>query len=97
MTSVNLISTVIGLPTSEAVDGQPGAPEQLLYGEPHPWNMLYTENGPLFIDFENTAHGPVEYDLGWVSAKARWLAPVEPPHNVVPERGSFRRLRPLTA
>jgi thiamine kinase-like enzyme len=43
-----------------------GAPEQLLHGEPHPWNMLHTENGPLFIDFENTAHGPVEYDLGWV-------------------------------
>ena len=42
------------------------APEQLLHGEPHPWNVLNTENGPLFIDFENTAHGPVEYDLGWV-------------------------------
>jgi hypothetical protein len=23
-------------------------------------------NGPLFIDFENTARGPVEYDLAWV-------------------------------
>ena len=42
------------------------APEQLLHGEPHPWNVLDTENGPLFIDFENTAHGPVEYDLAWV-------------------------------
>jgi aminoglycoside phosphotransferase (APT) family kinase protein len=42
------------------------APEQLLHGEPHPGNMLITKNGPLFIDFENTAHGPVEYDLGWV-------------------------------
>ena len=28
--------------------------------------MLGTKNGPLFIDFENTAHGPVEYDLAWV-------------------------------
>lgn len=28
--------------------------------------MLSTEGGPLFIDFENTAHGPVEYDLAWV-------------------------------
>lgn len=42
------------------------APEQLLHGEPHPWNVLDTNNGPLFIDFENTAYGPVEYDLGWV-------------------------------
>jgi Ser/Thr protein kinase RdoA (MazF antagonist) len=41
-------------------------PEQLLHGEPHPGNVLSTENGPLFVDFENTAYGPVEYDLGWV-------------------------------
>ena len=42
------------------------APEQLLHGEPHSANLLTTINGPLFIDFENTARGPVEYDLGWV-------------------------------
>lgn len=42
------------------------APEQLLHGEPHPGNILDTKNGPLFIDFENTARGPVEYDLAWV-------------------------------
>jgi hypothetical protein len=42
------------------------APEQLLHGEPHPWNVLDTRSGPLFTDFENTAHGPVEYDLAWV-------------------------------
>ena len=41
-------------------------PGQLLHGEPHPGNVLNTENGPLFMDFENTAYGPVEYDLGWV-------------------------------
>lgn len=40
--------------------------EQLLHGEPHPFNILDTKNGPLFIDFENTARGPVEYDLAWV-------------------------------
>lgn len=40
--------------------------EQLLHGEPHPGNLLNTKDGPRFIDFENTAHGPVEYDLGWV-------------------------------
>jgi aminoglycoside phosphotransferase (APT) family kinase protein len=41
-------------------------PEQLLHGEPHLGNVLNTKNGPLFIDFENTAYGPVEYDLAWV-------------------------------
>lgn len=29
-------------------------PEQLLHGEQYPWNILDTENGLLFIDFENT-------------------------------------------
>jgi hypothetical protein len=43
-----------------------GAAEQLLHGEPHPWNVLGTTNGPLFIDFENCVRGPVEYDLAWV-------------------------------
>ena len=42
------------------------APEQLLHGEPHPWNVLDTDRGPLFIDFENVCTGPVEYDLAWV-------------------------------
>lgn len=41
-------------------------PEQLLHGEPHPANVIITKAGPLFIDFENTTRGPVEYDLGWV-------------------------------
>ncbi len=41
-------------------------PEQLLHGEPHQGNVLSTKSGPLLIDFENTCHGPVEYDLGWV-------------------------------
>jgi aminoglycoside phosphotransferase (APT) family kinase protein len=40
--------------------------EQLLHGEPHPANILDTKNGLLFIDFENAARGPVEYDLAWV-------------------------------
>ncbi|MFB6723415.1 aminoglycoside phosphotransferase family protein [Kribbella sp. NPDC056345] len=43
--------------------------EQLLHGEPHPFNILNTKNGPLFIDFENTTRGPVEYDLAWTPNK----------------------------
>jgi len=51
------------------------APEQLLHGEPHPWNVLDTDDGPLFIDFENTARGPVEYDLAWVPLEVSDLHP----------------------
>jgi hypothetical protein len=40
-----------------------GAAEQLLHGEPHPGNLLATNNGPLFIDFETCCRGPVEFDL----------------------------------
>jgi aminoglycoside phosphotransferase (APT) family kinase protein len=40
-----------------------GAPEQLLHGEPHPGNLLSTNNGPLFIDLETCCRGPVEFDL----------------------------------
>jgi Ser/Thr protein kinase RdoA (MazF antagonist) len=40
-----------------------GAPEQLLHGEPHPGNVLTTENGLLFIDLETCCRGPVEFDL----------------------------------
>ena len=42
------------------------ATEQLLHGEPHPWNVLNTTDGPLFMDFENSVRGPVEFDLAWV-------------------------------
>jgi hypothetical protein len=46
--------------------GERDASEQLLHGEPHPWNLLSTENGPLFMDLENSVRGPVEFDLAWV-------------------------------
>ena len=41
------------------------AAEQILHGEPHPWNVLNTKNGPRFMDFEDSVHGPVEFDLAW--------------------------------
>jgi aminoglycoside phosphotransferase (APT) family kinase protein len=43
-----------------------GAAEQLLHGEPHPGNVLTTQSGPLFIDFETCCRGPVEFDLAHV-------------------------------
>ncbi|MGW0950131.1 phosphotransferase enzyme family protein [Streptomyces sp. NPDC002623] len=43
--------------------GERGSVEQLLHGEPHPGNLLTTENGLLFIDLETCCRGPVEFDL----------------------------------
>jgi len=40
-----------------------GTDEQLLHGEPHPGNLLSTESGPRFIDFETCCHGPIEFDI----------------------------------
>jgi aminoglycoside phosphotransferase (APT) family kinase protein len=42
------------------------AAEQILHGEPHSGNVLNTKNTPLFMDFEDAVHGPVEYDLAWL-------------------------------
>ncbi len=46
---------------SRVVDGR--GREQLLHGEPHPGNLLPTQNGLLFIDFETCCRGPIEFDL----------------------------------
>jgi aminoglycoside phosphotransferase (APT) family kinase protein len=43
-----------------------GAAEQLLHGEPHPGNVLNTNNGLVFIDLETCCRGPVEFDLAHV-------------------------------
>ena len=49
----------------QAIAGH-GAVEQLIHGEPHPGNVLSTTNGPLFVDFETSCHGPIEFDLAYV-------------------------------
>jgi Ser/Thr protein kinase RdoA (MazF antagonist) len=45
-----------------AIDNR-GAAEQLLHGEPHAGNVLTTKNGLLFIDFETSCWGPIEFDV----------------------------------
>jgi aminoglycoside phosphotransferase (APT) family kinase protein len=45
------------------VIGNRGAAEQLLHGEPHQGNVLTTQHGLRFIDFETCCRGPVEFDL----------------------------------
>jgi hypothetical protein len=52
-----------------------GAEEQLLHGEPHPWNLLLTRGGPLVTDFEDVVRGPIEYDLAWVPEEVSTLYP----------------------
>ena len=44
------------------------APEQLLHGEPHPGNVLSTNDGLRFIDLETCCRGPVEFDLAHTPA-----------------------------
>ena len=39
------------------------AAEQLLHGEPHAGNVLSTQDGPRFIDFETCCRGPIEFDV----------------------------------
>lgn len=43
-----------------------GAAEQLLHGEPHPGNLLSTNDGLLFIDLETCCRGPIEFDVAHV-------------------------------
>ena len=51
------------------------AAEQLLHGEPHPGNVLNTQDGPLFIDLETCCRGPVEFDLAHVPEEVSALYP----------------------
>jgi predicted trehalose synthase len=42
-----------------------------LHGEPHVDNVLWTDAGPLFIDFESACVGPREWDLAYLPHDAR--------------------------
>lgn len=46
-----------------------GADEQVLHGEPHPGNVLHTEEGPMFVDLETCCRGPIEFDLAHVPGR----------------------------
>jgi hypothetical protein len=41
-----------------------------LHGEPHEDNVIWTESGPLLVDFEAACTGPVEWDLAYLPAAA---------------------------
>ena len=56
-----LLATTLRRMRGTMIDRQ--APEQLLHGEPHPGNVLWTRTGPLFIDLETCCRGPIEFDI----------------------------------
>ncbi|MFJ7216471.1 phosphotransferase enzyme family protein [Amycolatopsis sp. NPDC098790] len=42
----------------------PDVPGQPLHGDAHPGNLIATPAGPCWLDFEDTWHGPLAWDLG---------------------------------
>jgi Phosphotransferase enzyme family len=46
-----------------------------IHGAPHPHNILLVGGEPVFIDFETTCMGPVEWDLAHLDARAAPLFP----------------------
>jgi Ser/Thr protein kinase RdoA (MazF antagonist) len=46
-----------------------------LHGEPHEGNVLWTSDGPLFIDFEAACRGPVQWDVAYLPEEARRAFP----------------------
>jgi Phosphotransferase enzyme family len=63
-----------GLPVDE-VDSiardLPDRPVQVLHGDAHPGNMLLTDRGWVWHDFEETCLGPVEWDLATMTRSRR--------------------------
>jgi len=46
-----------------------------LHGEPHEGNVLWTRDGPLFIDFEAACTGPPQWDVAYLPEEARGAFP----------------------
>ncbi len=41
----------------------------VLHGSPHPYNVLQVDDEPLFIDFETTCVGPLEWDVAYLDSE----------------------------
>jgi aminoglycoside phosphotransferase (APT) family kinase protein len=65
----DLLSDTLGRLTRAIRDR--GRAEQLLHGEPHPGNLIATNEGPVFVDLETCCRGPVELDLAHVPEAVR--------------------------
>jgi Ser/Thr protein kinase RdoA (MazF antagonist) len=53
----------------------PALPVQPLHGDAHAGNLLLTQTGPRWTDFEDTCSGPLLWDLACLVASARTLGP----------------------
>jgi Ser/Thr protein kinase RdoA (MazF antagonist) len=49
----------------DSLDGSTG-----LHGEPHDGNVIWTDAGPLLLDFEASCTGPLEWDLAYLPKDA---------------------------
>jgi hypothetical protein len=47
------------------------APQRIVHGDSHPGNVLWSDGGPLWSDWEDAHLGPLEWDLGCLVASAR--------------------------
>ncbi len=52
----------------------PPAAHVAIHGSPHSYNILQAAGEPLFIDFETTCMGPVEWDAAYLDDAARYFA-----------------------
>jgi hypothetical protein len=61
------------MPAIERALGTLGAArrQQIVHGDSHPGNVLWTAGGPLWSDWEDAHLGPLEWDLGCLVAAAR--------------------------
>lgn len=58
---------------SASLEALSAFPRQALHGDAHPGNLLPTTDGLLWTDWEDTFHGPVEWDLASIIWNARFL------------------------
>lgn len=69
-------------------------PVQALHGDAHRGNLLYTEDGPMWLDFEDSWRGPVAWDLACLvlSDSPRALEDYPGPRDGLAEYIRLRRL-----
>ncbi|KAA9162102.1 phosphotransferase [Amycolatopsis acidicola] len=48
----------------------PDTPAQALHGDAHASNLLMTPDGPRWLDFEDTWHGPVAWDVACLAMRS---------------------------
>jgi hypothetical protein len=74
----------------------PDGPSQALHGDAHPGNVVATDEGPCWLDFEDTWRGPVGWDLAtFVKEAGPEVLTVYPGRVTADELTPFTELRRL--